>query len=210
MTQTPLRAVLFDVGGVLVTQRMDARHVTEILGLDVANPFEVSAVDHAIWSHRDSHDEGISDAEFWTAITLDLGVGEPQPHMLEELVRQDIERMHNVDNEALALVKDLRQAGYIMGILANSPVSVARELESTAWARDNFDLFVFSGDYHQRKPKSRIYQIACDELKLDVEEILFIDDRPQHVRTAQYLGMQGLVWESPAQSITELRQRRII
>ena len=38
---TAVQAILFDVGGVLVTQRMSPVIVAEILGLDTDNPFEV-------------------------------------------------------------------------------------------------------------------------------------------------------------------------
>ncbi len=210
MPMTPLRAVLFDVGGVFVTQRMSPVQVTEILGLDINNPFEVSAADHAVWSHRDSHDEGISDEEFWSAIALDLGVEEPRAEVLERLVHQDVVRMNNADVAALHVADLLKNAGYELGILANSPTSVAAEVRAAEWARDRFSTFVFSGDYGQRKPKSKIYHIAAEAMGLDPEQILFIDDRDKHVRTAQYLGMQGLVWESPEAAEAELYARRIL
>lgn len=201
---TAVQAILFDVGGVLVTQRMSPVIVAEILGLDTDNPFEVSAVDRAIWAHRDQHDEGISDAEFWNIITLDLGVHEPSEQQLSALVHQDVVRMNHADPAALALTDMLLAAGYELGLLANSPVSVAEEVRRSAWAKDRFTTFVFSGDHRQRKPQSSIYRTAAEQIGRSPEEILFIDDRPKHVRTAQYLGMQGLVWESVEQATNEL------
>lgn len=204
MTASGIQAVLFDVGGIFVTQRLDARFFLEILGLDATDPFDIECVDKAMWSHRDQHDLGLSDQEFWATVALDIGVDVPRSHMLKALVEADTRRMYDVETSALAVVDRLKDGGYTVGILANAPASVAAEIRRTPWARDRFSHFTFSSDVQVRKPHSSVYHAAASDLQLAPEQILFIDDRAKHVRGAQYVGMQGLVWESAEQLEAEL------
>ena len=69
-TDTTVRAVLCDLGGVLITQRPDPREVLSVLGLSVEE-HHIDLVDRAIWAHRDAYDDGCSDREFWDCIAGD-------------------------------------------------------------------------------------------------------------------------------------------
>lgn len=210
MTDHCVQAVLFDVGGLLVTQRLDVTSFMPLLGLNPSDPVDVDYLDKAIWSHRDQHDLGIRDQEFWASVALDLGIDIPRGTVLDTLVQADVERMNRPEAAALEVVDVLKAAGLTVGILANAPLCVATSIRQADWAQQRFDHFFFSSDYSVRKPHSSIYQAAVQGLSLDPAHILFIDDRAKHVRGAQYVGMDGLLWESPEQAMAELTQRGIL
>ena len=64
--------IYFDIGGVLVTHRPDPQQFASILNLGT-EPHVLTLIDHAIWAHRDSYDEGMTDKEFGmpSAVTAD-------------------------------------------------------------------------------------------------------------------------------------------
>lgn len=209
MNENNIRAVLFDVGGVLVTRRLEPRKFMSILGLNPQDDFDVECVDKAIWSHRDHHDLGMDDREFWATVALDLGVDVPRGEQLLELIEADTSRMDQAEPEALVVVDSLIANGLKVGILANAPASVAHRIRHSEWACNRFTHCVFSAEYHVRKPHSSIYQAAAQALQLESSEILFVDDRAKHVRGAQYVGMDAIRWTTSEDVVTQLRQRNL-
>lgn len=210
MSTQSIQAVLFDVGGIFVTQRLEAQGFIKALGLNPNDPFDVDCVDKAIWSHRDQHDLGLSDQEFWGLVALDVGVDVPRSQQLDTLIKADVQRMHCAEEAPLAVCDQLLQNGVKLGLLANAPKSVGQEIPRTEWASQRFSHFIFSSSYGVCKPSSSLYQTAANELQLLPEEILFIDDRSKHVRGAQYVGMDAFVWESAEQAVVELRRRNLL
>jgi len=65
---------------------------------------------------------------------------------------------------------------------------------------DNSSFFI--KDYYShlmgmRKPNQDIFQFVLDTHGLKPEETLFIDDSPQHLKTANELGMQTYLMTAP-------------
>lgn len=210
MRPADIQAVLFDVGGIFVTRRLDAGRFLDILGLDPTNPFDRECLDKAMWSHRDKHDLGLSDAEFWATVAMDIGVDSPRADTLQALIRADVSRMHDAEPSALEIVDLVLDAGLTVGLLANAPASVGQEIKATPWAASRFTHYTFSSDLHVRKPHSSIYNAAASDLQLTPEQILFIDDRDKHVRGAQYVGMDAFTWHDAHQVRRELVARGIL
>lgn len=210
MNENTIRAVLFDVGGLLVTRRLEPREFMSIFGLNPDDAFDVECVDKAIWSHRDHHDLGMDDREFWATVALDLGVDVPRGDQLQQLIEADTSRMDHAEPEALAVVDALIATGLEVGILANAPASVAQRIRHSEWARERFTHCVFSAEYNVRKPHSSIYQVAAQTMQRKASEILFIDDRSKHVRGAQYVGMDAIQWTTAEDVLAQLRDRNLI
>jgi putative hydrolase of the HAD superfamily len=68
-----------------------------------------------------------------------------------------------------------------------------------------FDQFVVSYEVGVLKPDPRIYQEALRRSGVPPEACVFFDDRAVNVDAAHRLGMQGIVFESPAQCAADLR-----
>lgn len=60
-----------------------------------------------------------------------------------------------------------------------------------------FEKVYYSHLMGKRKPEAEIFQQVLDENKLDPAETLFIDDSPQHLATAQKLGIQTYLMTAP-------------
>lgn len=207
MTDTVPRttAVLFDVGGVLVTNRPDPARVAQLLGLDTSAE-SVSLVDHSTWFHRDAYDAGCSDREFWDRVAGDCGLGEISDETLHALVDEDVARSEEPDPGALAIARELHGCGLRLGILSNAPVAIARAIEHRPWAVGLFDSFTFSGPLRETKPERAIYRQAVEDIGVPAGEILFIDDRSPNLRAAQLMGMSTLRWTTVAAARAQLAE----
>lgn len=208
-TDTTVCAVLCDLGGVLITQRPDPREVLSVLGLSVEE-HHIDLVDRAIWAHRDAYDDGCSDREFWDCIAGDCGLGELTDQQVQVLVEQDAGRMKHPDEEALNLIAELREAGYPVGILANSPSALADVVRRSPWAQHCNGPLIFSSDIRVSKPHRAIYREALVQVGYPAENVLFIEDRQPNLRAAELVGMQTLAWIDATEARHELLQRGIL
>ena len=73
-----------------------------------------------------------------------------------------------------------------------------------------FDGRVVSGEERMRKPDPRFYNILLERYGLKPDEALFIDDNARNVRAAEELGIRSILFQSPAQLETALKQQGII
>lgn len=64
---------------------------------------------------------------------------------------------------------------------------------------DFFDEFkggIASYQTEFKKPQKEIYQLLLDEYKLNPEETVFIDDRPENIEAAKQFGLNGIVFDT--------------
>ncbi|MBE1608496.1 putative hydrolase of the HAD superfamily [Actinopolymorpha pittospori] len=105
-----------------------------------------------------------------------------------------------LDEELMAYVANLPQR-YRTAIISNSG-SGAREVEETRYGFSTyFDPIIYSHEVGLLKPDPRIYAIACDRLRLEPHETVFLDDSQVCVDGARAFGMHGILHESTATSI---------
>jgi epoxide hydrolase-like predicted phosphatase len=198
-----VRALIFDVGGVLTTPVLGSfRLFCESEGLDLEDLRK--AVGDLLNVHDDDHpvaqlEMGLMDVgpfETWlcgelnktfgTAIAPD-GVG----HRLVSNVELE-QRMFDVLTKA-------RAAGIRTGMLSNS------------WGRtdygalvDLFDGVVISGAEQMRKPDPRIYRLAAERVGAEPEVCVFVDDVVRNVEGARAVGMHAIHHTDPEVTIPQL------
>ena len=188
--------IFFDVGGVLVSQRPDPAEFASIIGLDDSAEC-VSLVDKAVWAHRDSYDEGMSDIDFWDSVSGDCGLPQPSEDQVHKLVTADASRMHAIDKAAAHLLSDLRSAGYNIGLLTNMPATHASVVMESVWAQRYINgPMIFSSHVGITKPNRGIYREALAAAQQEPHNLLYIDDRSEYIKAAEYLDIPALIWEN--------------
>jgi len=60
-----------------------------------------------------------------------------------------------------------------------------------------FDKVFLSHQVGMRKPDAAIFEMILQDLQLQAASTLFIDDSPQHIATAQSLGIQTILLSPP-------------
>lgn len=151
---------------------------------------------------------GHDDPEFtarWRRLLLGDAHGHrPYEELLAELGVEDpavfIDREHEVWRRqyvvlasAPALLESLRDRGMRTGVVANSWPDPARVLRADAEALGlaaHFDVMMLSGEVGYRKPAPEIFLRACEELRVDPAQVVFVgDDLERDVHGARRVGM---------------------
>jgi putative hydrolase of the HAD superfamily len=193
-----IRAVLFDIGGVLEYTPPTGHTAAWETELMLAAG-ELDSRMHDIW--RGGSLGTISEAEVQAAIVERLGLS---PADLERFLDGVwAEYLGTLNRELTEWFAGLRPR-YRTGIVSNSFVG-AREREQAAYGFDDLtDTIVYSHEVGVAKPDPAIYLMACERLDVRPEEAVFLDDREPAVDGARAVGMAGVVFRDNAQAIAEL------
>jgi epoxide hydrolase-like predicted phosphatase len=193
-----IRAVVFDVGGVLKlpldtdwNQKWNAR-----LNLQ---PEELWARLHAVGCN------GIlgtcTAAEWLDGLRQVTGVDQAQIDEYMADLWADYLGRHNA--ELSAYFGSLRPR-FQTAILSNSFLG-AREKEQAAYGfEDLCDFIIYSHEVGIAKPDPRIFALTCERLKLAPSEVIFVDDVEAYVAAARALGIHAIQFRDNAQVIAEI------
>jgi len=198
----PARAVIFDLGGVVIGSPLHAIAAYEReLGLprNAVNHAVVGSGPTGAWSRLERGELGLE--AFYplfeadcsaTGITIDARemmrrvaeVAVPRPAMLEAIRR-------------------LRAGGLRVAALTNNWIT---EDQGTGALRSFFDVFVESAVVGLRKPDPRIYQLVCRELDVAPAAAVFLDDIGNNLKAARALGMTTIKVDDPDTALAELER----
>lgn len=179
-----IRAVIFDIGGVLVrTVDPSARAVWEQrLGLPLGGA--EAKVLNSPTGHSAQRGE-ISDADLWRWVQQELQLGEDL-----ERFRADFWRGDAVDASLIDFIRRLRPR-YRTAVISNATDSLRATLTRYGLL-ELFDVIVGSAYEGVMKPDPAIYARALNRLGLRAEQTVFIDDAPANVAGAIAVGMDAI------------------
>jgi len=199
-----LRAVIFDLGGVVLGSPLQAiaRFERERgIPAGFVNQVVVETGASGAWARheRGEVESGTFMQEFEAecrAAGQELSVpdlfrrmaqsSEPRPQMLEAIRR-------------------IREHGLLTAALTNNFPSDAQDQGGRA-LRDHFHHFFESSLLGLHKPDPRIYRHACQALGVNPQESVFLDDIGRNLKTARTLGMFTIKVEDPEDALAELEQ----
>ena len=98
-----------------------------------------------------------------------------------------------IDQDALALLRDARAAGFRVGVLSNDAYSImGKEFFANRPEFAELDAFVDAVDIGVRKPEPEAYRRAAEALGVALEAVVFLDDTPECVDGARTVGMHAI------------------
>jgi putative hydrolase of the HAD superfamily len=188
-----IRAIFWDVGGVLLTNAWD--HVQRTAALDHFHLDEAE--------FHDRHEMVVSSFERGK-ITLDEYLDRTVFYRTREFSREDFKAyMFSLSQpfpEVLDLARRLAASGkYFMGTINNESRELNLYRIEKNGLRNIFRVFVSSCFVGLRKPESDIYRTALEITQMAGEECCFIDDRALNLECATKLGMQGIQMQNVEQ-----------
>jgi epoxide hydrolase-like predicted phosphatase len=195
----PIRAVIFDVGGVILHEREHAKRSEweTRLGLPPGQLTRL-VLDSEPAAHAASGQ--VTERQVWQAVGVQLGLDEA--HILE--LQRDFWSSEQLDITMMRFIQSLRPR-YKVGILSNA-WSEARSFHNAKFKMNTWvDVQVYSAEVGLLKPDPRIYRIVLDQLQLPAGACVFVDDRPENVQAAQALGMKGVLCRETQQAIDDVR-----
>lgn len=108
-----------------------------------------------------------------------------------------------LDTELVDHIRELKTK-YTTAVLSNYS-EILREKITTSWEiGDAFDHLIISAEVGCKKPGPEIYQIALETLGCQPGEAVFIDDFIENIQAARQLGIHGILFQTPEQTLAEL------
>jgi putative hydrolase of the HAD superfamily len=97
-----------------------------------------------------------------------------------------------LDQEMYDFASSLRP-DYTTAILSNSADGARREEQARYGFEQLVDVVIYSHEVGLAKPDPRIYQLTCDQLGVAPDEVVFIDDTPLVVDSANDFGWHAVL-----------------
>ncbi|MGA8270318.1 MAG: HAD family phosphatase [Candidatus Sulfotelmatobacter sp.] len=193
-----IRAIFWDVGGVLLTNAWDHTERAAALEHFRLNQKEFDARHEPLVSAFErgeiSLDEYLDRAVFYC----------DRPFTRDEF-RDYMYSLSQPMQEVLAFARALAESGkYFMGTINNESRELNLYRIEKYGLREIFRLFVSSCFVGLRKPESGIYRLAVEITQINPEECCFIDDRALNLECAAKLGMRTIQMQAIAQLREEL------
>lgn len=199
----PIRAVLWDFGGVILTSPFDAFNCYErehglpeglIRTINATNP------DTNAWAHFERNDVSFDDfCALFETEARDMG------HTID--ARTVMALLHgDIRPQMVAALHVLKEAGLLLGLLTNNVVAGGGRAGTSG--RDEvlslFDAIVESSVVGVRKPEPRFYELACEQLSIHPGEAVFLDDLGINLKPAAAMGMRTIKVGDPDLALDQL------
>ncbi|MFC3226932.1 HAD-IA family hydrolase [Marinibaculum pumilum] len=206
--QAPVRAVLWDFGGVFTTSPFEAfaRYEAEkglpkdfLRQVNATNPdgnawaaMERSEISVDEFDRRFRAESAAAGHEVPGRDVLDLLSGDVREEMVTALkIVADRYRTACITNNMRmghgpAMAGDTAKASRISGIL------------------DLFEVVIESSKVGMRKPEPGIYQMACRALEVEPSEAVYLDDLGVNLKPAKAMGMRTIKVAGAGQALDEL------
>jgi putative hydrolase of the HAD superfamily len=194
-----IRAVFFDFGGVIMRTEFQAprQHLAERFRMDYDD------IDKAVFGSE-------------SARRASIGEITEEAHWLEVLkrFRRPASEMKSFKDEFFGgdmidrqLVEAIRSMnGKVHTGLISNAWSGLRDFITREKIIDVFDTVVISAEVGVVKPSARIYEIALEQAKVKANEAVFIDDVAVNIEACEKVGMKGILFKDPHETLTQLNR----
>jgi putative hydrolase of the HAD superfamily len=198
----PIRAVIFDFGGVILTSPFEAfaRYERE-RGLPEGFLRDLNARNHHdnAWAKLERSEVDVDGfAELFAAEAREAGHEVDGREVLGLLIgdlRDEMVTALRRCHERLSTA--LLTNNFVIGEGSNARGRMAEVFEL-------FDVVVESSRVGLRKPDPAIYRLVCDELDVTPDEAVFLDDLGVNLKPARAMGMTTIKVVDPADALDEL------
>ena len=195
-----LRAVIWDLGGVLVrTEDLSIRErLADRLG---TTRLELENLVFSSDSGRRAQLGEIAESEHWknVGVALDLN-----PVELEQF-QTEFWAGDRLDNLLVEFIRRLRP-DYKTGLLSNHFPDLRRALREDWKIEAAFDTIVISAEVGFLKPDPQIYWLALDRLQVSPAEAVFIDDFTRNLAGAEAIGLRTIHFRNTDQVCRDVKK----
>jgi putative hydrolase of the HAD superfamily len=197
---TSYRAVIFDLGGVVVGSPLAA-----IARYERDHGFTPGTINRVVvetgpggaWSRLERGEIGLE--EFYLAFDRECAAAGSA--ISARTLMERIAAITAPRPVMLTAVRRIRARGLATAALTNNWVT---EEEGVASVHPHFDVVVESAAVGLRKPDPRIYRLACERLGVEPPQAVFLDDIGANLKPARALGMTPIRVTDPEAAVDEL------
>lgn len=145
-------------------------------------------------------------AKYFRELGIDRSV-EDLVATMNEYARPDYENVIPAKEGVIDTLRALKERGASLNILTASPHIMLDPCLIRLGIYDLFDNVWSSDDFGTTKSNPEIYKMAAERLGVATDEVIFVDDNVNAVRTAKTAGAvaYGIFDESSADSVEEMK-----
>jgi putative hydrolase of the HAD superfamily len=194
------RAVIFDIGGVVVGSPLHAIAAYERetgLPAGFINRVVVETGATGAWARLERGELDL--AAFFPAFERDCE--EAGGRVAARLLMTRVGEAAQPRPAMLEAIGRIRSRGLRAAALTNNWIT---EDGGAGALRAHFDLFVESAVEGVRKPDPRIFTLTCERLGIVPAEAIFLDDIGSNLKSARSLGMTTIKVVDPERALAEL------
>ena len=186
----PIRAVFFDLGGVILRTEYQAprQHLAERLNMEYD---DLARLVFESETSRKASVGKLTTDEHWAALMVKLG----RPAAEAQRIRDEFFGGDVLDHELIQLIRALHSK-YKIGLISNAWNDLRQYIAKQKFD-DCFDGITISAEVGVVKPDARIYQVALEQLQVQADEAVFVDDFQVNIEGCEKVGMQGILFKDP-------------
>jgi len=207
MNASPVRHILFDLGGTLMRARGDWTPVFKQSDQALTNTLQKYHIEldakifraqlHEYYQQRDKDFQETTYHFVLRELLKDLGYAE----VAEFIIRLALDAMFKVtqdnwilEDDTLDTIQQLKSQNYSLGIFSNAGDDKdVQQLIENFGIRSYFDFVLTSAACYYRKPHARAFEIALARWNISPEEAAMVGDSlPADIFGAKSLGMQAI------------------
>jgi putative hydrolase of the HAD superfamily len=178
------RVVVFDYGEVISLSPSEADRAVLLSAAGVAaEPFWA-----AYWAHRDDLDQGRVDVPgYWARVASDLDTSWSASAVYALWVA-DFRGWFSVEPVVIDLIAAMHEGGTRLALLSNAGFDFAGPFRYSPMGQ-YFERVFVSAEMHSIKPDPAIYREVAAELGIELEQMVFIDNKKVNTDAAAQLGV---------------------
>ena len=195
-----INTIIWDIGGVL-ERTVDAAPRFELasrLGIDVEELSDLifgTSTEFRVQLGQISREEHLA----YVQTQLRLATRAELDQVLDQFFSGD-----RLDTNLVDHIRQLKTS-CTTAVLSNYS-EILREKISTTWKiGDAFDHLIISSEVGHKKPDPEIYHIALQTIGCQPDEAAFIDDFTENIVAARQLGIHGIHFKTPEQTLSEIK-----
>jgi len=213
MIRNQIKAVIFDIGGVLALSKIPLEkyggnfhnlgvHETISKKLKLSLDQWFDSIDS---TYADAIEGKISKKKFLSVISKNV---KTTPKKLEKIIFKAYKKNFKQNKKLYSLAFKLKKKGYKIAILSDQHQISQKALMQKKYSK-KFSVVVISCNVGVRKPNSKIYKLTLQKLKLPAKNCLFIDNQEWNIKPAKNLSMKTILYKNNKQLFRELIKFRI-
>ncbi|HSX47354.1 MAG TPA: HAD-IA family hydrolase [Patescibacteria group bacterium] len=200
MAKDKITTVIFDAGGVLISWPRE-----EVLE-DIRN--ELKMTNEQIEKFWRKYIFAIGKGDFSESTMWRMARAEykfRKVYVREDLLGRKFMEIGRPYKEVLNKVVKLSKDGYKVAVLSNTNQSHTKVFRSKGILIPFKNIYL-SYKFGYRKPDKKLYKLTLKKLKVKPENVIFIDDLAENIKSAKDLGMHTILANNQEQIVRDINK----
>ena len=186
--QTPFRAVIFDMDGVIVDSEyayaQEERAFLDAFGIEVSD----EEIAQTVGCSRETFNQTV--AQWWERGGYGTFTPDEAIARFNEWGKSYVYDYRALMNPGVPETLDaLRARGLRLALASSSPMDNIREVLQACGIEDSFEVIVSGEQFHESKPNPEIYLHTCEVLGLDPGACCCVEDSPYGIEAGKRAGL---------------------